>query len=491
MKKIHVYVLVALCCVTAVLPLSCFREKEETIGILSASFIMRTGQSLECSVNQDMHIISNANDPVEPGMAPSMYVMKITYTSTIGSTVYYKGAVLESSVTEVDLSEPVMLTVVKEEKQVQYTLQLVEDSNDKSQNEGKRITADMRTSGFPDCAYFDIAYFKDKFFAITSSYPEGTAEENPAFYNVYKSEDGLNWTKVDTGIKVVGAYGARLLVFNEKLWAFGGGRFYGTDEDGNAPETMWGMFPDISQLFLCSTSDGETWTKDTPVDASGALGAYVDSRLFIQGNKLTLYGGLGCVFGQIQKSFSLANTTDGITWNAFEGVDKESMPAKMSCYALYNFKGKLYVAGGFQNYIDADPKNSGWYHGEVYGSVDGGLTWNEEVADAGFGKMWNMRVAGTTDVLYMVGGEYFAEGEEGRTLKASNKVFRSTDGVHWASLEGEVAMPEFFKGRTRPCLVPVGDMLWIFGGRGITNGYYGGIDIKDEIIFDTWKKKIK
>ena len=101
------------------------------------------------------------------------------------------------------------------------------------------------------------------------------------------------------------------------------------------------------------------------------------------------------------------------------------------------------------------------------------------------------------DVLYMVGGQYYVEGQpdsEGKPtydLVASNKIFRSIDGIHWTALEGENAVPETFTGRTRPCTVVVGDMLWIFGGRGTTNGYYGAPDAADDVIFDTWKKVIK
>jgi hypothetical protein len=160
---------------------------------------------------------------------------------------------------------------------------------------------------------------------------------------------------------------------------------------------------------------------------------------------------------------------------------------------LYTFKGKTFVAGGIQNFVGPQYAQTA-----VYSTTDGGLTWTEETADGGFGAMWNMRVAGTDDVLYMVGGEYHVptgevddEGNPLYELALSNKIFRSTDGVNWTELTGENAMPDTYVGRSRPCLVVDGDMLWIFGGRGICSGFYGAPDAADEIIFDTWKKKIK
>ena len=325
---------------------------EDVFGILSFSLTMPNGQTLECTVDQEATTIVNDKDPVEPGLRPSDFIMKMNYTATLETTVKFNGAAIESGVTTADFSSPVTVTAVKGDKEISYTVTVIEDANDASLTSGKRINSDMRASGFPEAAWFDVVLFHDEFYAITSSYPEGTAAENPALYDVYKSEDGISWTKVNTSINTVGGYGARLVVFNDKLWAFGGGHFYGTDEDGNEPESMWGMFPDISRLFLYSSPDGENWTEETVVDEGGVVNGYVDARLFVKGDKLIYMGGLGCVFGQIQRSFNMAESTDGVTWTKIEGFAADGPAPMFSCYAMYPFKDKLYMAGGFQNFID-------------------------------------------------------------------------------------------------------------------------------------------
>jgi len=470
---------------------SCKKEEEETFGILTMSLSMPNGQTVECTVDQATFAINNAADPVEPGLPAAMYQMTVTYTSTLSTTVKYNGEDVVSGTTVIDFSEPVTLTANKGGKTNTYTVTVMSDANDKSETEGKKVNADMTKAGFPNCAWFDVALFKDCFYAITSSYPDGTAEANTAYYNVYKSEDGISWTKVSTSIKAVGAYGAKLVEFNGKLFAFGGGKYYGTDEDGNAPESMWGMFPDITQLFAYSTTDGTDWQKLTITKPSVFMNGYVDPKFQVIGNNLVFLGGLACTYGQLQNGWGYATSADGETWTndpvAVNTIKAGGDYALQNCATVFNFKGKVFQLGGFKNFIDYASKDTYNYKG-VWSTTDG-TTWNEETTDGGYGILWNASVVGTEDVLYMVGGDTFAE--DGKVV-ASAKVFRSTDGINWTELSGENAMSSAFAGRSRPAVVANGDMMWVFGGRGpADSGYYGGPDATDEMIFDTWKKRIK
>lgn len=468
---------------------------EDPFGILTFSLTLPNGQTLQCVVDQDAKTIVNSSDPVEPDMPASQYIMKINYTATLETEIKMGGEAVESGVTTADFSTPVTIVAVKGDKEISYTVTVVEDANDASQTSGKRVNSNMTGSGFPSAAWFDVAMFKGEFYAITSSYPDGTDATSTAYHQVFKSADGISWTKVNTSIPVVGGFGSRLVVFKDKLFSIGGGYIYGVNEDGYGPELMWGMagFFDIAELYIYSTSDGENWTKETASDEDGVFSGYVDARLEASADKLSYMGGLATVFGQMQGTYNAATSSDGFTWNKVGDVDRTSPAAQLRCSALYSFNGKTFLAGGFKNFVQA-----GYEQTAVYSSTDGGITWVEETADGGFGGLWNMRVVSAGNVLYMVGGEYFkptgSVDEEGNPLSeqaVSSRVFRSTDGINWTELTGENAMPDTYVGRSRPCLVVDGDMLWIFGGRGICSGYYGGPTAEDEIIFDTWKKKIK
>lgn len=475
---------------SAAVSVSCQKEeKEDKFGILTMSLAMPNGQAIECVVNGDALTIDNSADPIEPGLPASMLDMTVTFTATIGTEVSCNGTSLVSGESVIDVSEPVTLVATKNGKSVNYTLTIVSDPNDKTETEGKKVTADMRQAGFPDAAWYDIVMFKGAFWALTSSYPDGTAETNTAYYQVYKSLDGISWSKVNTNIKAVGAYGARLVVFGDKLFALGGGKYYGTDEDGVAPDLMYGM-ANISGMFAYSSEDGENWTAITPViTPTPLMSGYVDTKYFVSGDKLVYIGGLGVMFSQMQYAGMIVTSADGTNWT----VEMEASSAaeyvegikNRNGSATYTFKGKHYVAAGFKNYL-GEP-NPDWYFNSVYSSADG-LAWAIESDNCGISGLWNARVAGTDEVLYMVGGE--TQDSEGKR-SVSNKVYRSTDGVNWAELSGDIAMSANFAGRQRPCLVVDGDILWIFGGRGITSDYYGGLDAADEVLFDVWKKRIK
>ena len=347
MKKL--FPVIALVCITLTL-FGCKKPEpvEEVFGVLTFSLTMPSGQTLQCVVDQDAKTIVNTSDPVEPGLPASQYVMKINYTATVDTDVKLDGASIESGVTTADFSAPVTIVAAKGGKEIAYTVTVIEDANDASLTTGKRVNSNMTGSGFPQAAWFDVAFFKGAFYAITSSYPDGTADADPANYEVYKSEDGISWTKLNTNLPAVGAYGARLVVFKDKLWSIGGGYLFGTDAYGIGPELMWGM-PDmyeIGSIYTFSTSDGENWTQETAVDESDVIQGRMDTRFFPVNDKLHYCGGFASIFGAFQQRiYTIANSTDGFTWAGVDGVDLSSAATRVCAGVMYYFKGKLYLAG--------------------------------------------------------------------------------------------------------------------------------------------------
>lgn len=497
MKLSRFFTLLAIAALAVTLFPSCNKEDNSPFGILTMSLTMPNGKTIACAVNQEMLTIDNAADPVEVGMPTPLYTMKVTYTATLDTKVTFNGADLVSGETTIDFSAPVTLIATKQGKKTTrtntYTVKILADANDKSETEGKKVNADMATAGFPKAMYYDIALFNDAFWAITASYPNGTTPKDPAFYHVYKSIDGISWEKVATNLKIIGGVGARLMVFKGKLWSFGGGRYYGTDEESNESGLSWdGVSPDmdIPEFFVYSTSDGTNWTKEE-IEIEGnaySLPGCIDPKVVNTGSTLVYLGSLVPSFGMLQGAAAIVTSTDGIHWKVDEEADKHEISAAAflrekinSC--AYSFKGKLYNAGGFKGFVD--PK---YLQKNVFVSADNGSTWELAAEDGGFGQLFGMRVIGTDDILYMVGGQTYAEDE---TPTLSTNVYRSTDGAHWTPLAGENAMASAFEGRVRANVVAWGDMMWIFGGRGLTSGYYGAIDPKDPVLFDVWKKRIK
>lgn len=498
MKLSKISALFAIAALTATLLPSCQKEDDSPFGILTMSLTMPNGKTVACAVNQELLTIDNAADPVEVGMPAPLYTMKVTYTATLDTKVTYNGADLVSGETAIDFSAPVTLVASKQGKKTvrtnTYTVTLKSDTNDKSETEGKKVNADMTSGGFPKALYYDIALFKDAFWAITATYPNGTSPKDPAFYHVYKSIDGISWEKVATNLKIIGGVGARLVVFKDKLWSFGGGRYYGTDEEGNESSLSWdGVSPemDIPEFFVYSTSDGTNWAKET-VEVEGsafALPGCIDPKVVNTGSTLVYLGSLVASFGMLQGAAAIVTSTDGIHWkvnadaNKAENAGAAFLREKINSCA-YSFNGKLYNAGGFDNFVD--PK---YLKTNVFVSADNGATWSLAAEDGGFSPRFGMRVVGTDKVLYMVGGQTFDK--DGKTPVASNQVYRSTDGAHWTALSGENAMASAFEGRVRANVVAYGDMMWVFGGRGLTSGFYGAIDAKDPVLYDVWKKRIK
>lgn len=495
MKYSKFFALIAVAVASVIMFASCEKEDTSPFGITAMSLTMPNGQTVKCAVNQEMLTIDNSADPIETGLPAPMYIMKVTYTATLDTKILYKGAELQSGVTEIDFSAPVQFEAVKPGKKADrtqtYTVTVVSDANDKSETEGKKLNADMTKAGFPECAYFDVAMFKDAFYAITATFPSGTTPTDPAFYHVYKSIDGIAWKKVQTNLKIIGGMGARLMVFQDKLWAFGGGRYYGTDEEGNVSGLTWQGKPDyaIPEFFICHTADGENWNQET-AQVEGMtfyFGGGILPKIVNTGSTLVFLGRLSTSFGMLQANNAVVTSTDGIKWVVNEDAAKlANAPAAFSRQktnsCAYYFNGKVFNAGGFANFTSA-----GNLKGDVYSSSDNGATWELEAEDGGFGKMFGMRVVGTDKVLYMVGGMTY----DGETPVASNKVFRSTDGAHWTELSGDIAISSAFEGRLYAPVTTYGDMMWVFGGRGVTGGNYGAVDPADQMLFDTWKKRIK
>lgn len=139
---------------------------------------------------------------------------------------------------EVNASSPVTL-VAKDNNgnSKSYTLKVVKA---KVASGADMIKKASTFTNFPSGLIdYDMTFFNGKFYAITTSL-SGSGEVKTENYQLFSSEDGLNWTEVDyktdaTGLTlpegqtnyVIGGEGARLAVFNGRMYILGGARTKG------------------------------------------------------------------------------------------------------------------------------------------------------------------------------------------------------------------------------------------------------------------------
>jgi hypothetical protein len=428
----------------------------------------------------------------------------VSAVATLGSAVYFNDEPVGAGVTA-DFTAPVTLVAKGADgKSVAYTVTVERVFG----NVGMTIKS-SRFNGFPaNLVDYDVTYFKGKFYAITAS-TTTEGEVVTEHYDLFSSVDGVNWVKVDyntitEGVDlpnkvsaegevleekqegyVVGGEGARLLVHNDRMYVLGGARLKGQDIYGNAPEVMdwgWGPLVSIDNWRSFSTADGETFKCDTvgmsvtragePWYSSSLIGACLNVASFK--GKMYIQGGYNATFGMWQMGRRYATTENGTAWEVLTTVGvEEGVQPKVEMRAgnaFFEFNGKLWCLGGYENFLDATMmRNTIW-------SSEDGIAWKQEAefpVDAegnqveGLDGIYDMTVVPADGVVYLFGGA---------TLNAnggnvSNKIFKSTDCLVWE----EVAdVPAAFSARRHTVGVAQGNEAWLFGGiSDVTNDTYG------------------
>lgn len=181
-------------------------------------------------------------------------------------------------------------------------------------------------------------------------------------------------------------YGFKLIVFDEKLWFFGG-------TDGTS------CFQDI--YF---TEDGVNWVKsgfdaDWDVRKNYGIVEY-DSKLWIVGGEEADGTPMSDVW----------NSTDGITWTEVSQDSGFTARGKHICIV---YDSKIWIQGGTGT--------------NIYSSTDG-ATWTEVAADAGIGTRTYHAACVYDDYMWIVGGLDVAT--------PKNDVYQSTDGITWTLVQG-------------------------------------------------------
>lgn len=503
-----------LMCLMAVLSLgfwSCSDDDENggaAVGITSVT-VKPEGSAKEyrCTPNQSTGIIENTSDRVDWDVTDaSLTRTMVKVTATLNTVVYYNDQVIGADGLEIDVKNSVTLTAKDNSGNTKvYTLNVVRATTASGET---MVLKSSSFQGLPsNLLSFDMAYFKDKFYAITTSVT-GADENKVENYQLFSSVDGLNWTEVAyqadvTGVNfadgqvndyVIGGEGARLAVFNDRMYVLGGARTQAPDKFGNAAENSWGMAV-ISYWRSFSTEDGLTFKVDTVgmtyQKANGDMVSYqqltnTNMNTVVFDGKLFMKSGYNITFGMGQNAQVYAYTSDGKAWNQITPVASDGTTsvdvARRLGDAFFAFKGKLWCVGGFTNYLSSSSNNT---CGTVYSSEDG-VTWKLESDTVSnvLKNLYGMKVVANDEVAYMFGGERLV-GDGTFTREISNDIFRSTDGITWEKVE----VPQNYVGRRLPSVLLQGNSAWIFGGiKSLTTDNYAFPSATDELATDTWVK---
>lgn len=428
-------------------------------------------------------------------------------TPTMGSEVFYNEQAVGAGIV-VDLTSPVTLVAKGAgSKTVAYTVTATRATAE----DGDMLVKSSKFVGFPEGLIdYDVTFFNNKFYAITTSVSGEGTEEDPMIedYKLYSSSDAINWSEVKYNAStegvdlpegqdgyVIGGEGARLAVHNGRMYVLGGARTKGEDIYGNPAEVDdWGfmVMTYIDHWRSFSTTDGVNFSCDTigavytrdeivrSIDDVAA--AHVNVVSF--GDKMFMQGGYYPSFGMWQGTRRYLSSVDGKNWDNVTPVstnEENTVDVHMRMgNAFFVYDNKMWCLGGYKNFVDASMMvNSVW-------SSEDGVNWTMEVdAVQGFSNIFDAEVLATEEAVYLFGGNICnADGNS-----VSNKVYRSTDCINWE----EVETPETFTARRHIAGVAQGNSAWLFGGIvspcGDTYGY--PVSDTDDFTTETWVKLMK
>lgn len=241
---------------------------------------------------------------------------------------------------------------------------------------------------------------------------------------------GQNWIKLTDKAEWQARDSQGELVFRDQMWIFGGW----FDSFEAPPRDVW------------NSSDGKSWKlvhQNAPWKHSD-LGMAVTFK-----DKMWYMGGWynGRLPGH-EATNDVWSSTDGIKWNQAPRNDRWS---PRIAAGVVEFKGKLWILGGTENYYFGDQKS---LKNDVWSSADG-ETWNLVTADAGWSpRAYHTVVAHHGKLWVMGGGNYVPE------YQAHNDVWSSEDGVHWT----QVAEHAPWEERLWFSSVVYRDRMWVIGG---------------------------
>ncbi len=248
--------------------------------------------------------------------------------------------------------------------------------------------------------------------------------------NRSSAAEPLDWVQVTEKAAWAGRDSQGELVYDDKLWVFGGW----FDSYEAPPRDVW------------SSADGKDWKL---VEKSAP---WVHSDLSMSltfKNKMWFMGGWtnGRLPGH-SASNQVWSSTDGVQWNQ---TTKSAGWSPRLAAGLVEFQDKMWILGGSTNYYFGDETD---VTNDVWSSPDG-KTWTQATDHAGWSpRAYHAALAFDNKLWIFGGGNYVPEYE------ANNDVWSSTDGVHWTQVTASAP----WNPRLWFSAIVYRDHMWILGG---------------------------
>ena len=220
------------------------------------------------------------------------------------------------------------------------------------------------------------------------------------------------------------------LVYKNRLWLFGGWM----NSFEAPPRDVW------------SSADGKKWTQVT------AKAPWIHSDLSMSltfKNRMWFMGGWynGRLPGH-SASNQVWSSTDGKVWTR---ATKAAGWTPRLAAALVEFKGRMWMLGGTENYYFVNKKS---LKNDVWSSPDG-KTWTRATDNAGWTPRAYHQAAVLGDRMFVFGGGNYVPEYE-----AFNDVWSSTDGVHWTRVTEKTP----WHPRLWFTSVVYRNRMWVLGG---------------------------
>ena len=219
-------------------------------------------------------------------------------------------------------------------------------------------------------------------------------------------------------------------VFRDQLWIMGG--WFQSFEA--PPRDVW------------ASADGKVWKQ--VADNAPWLHSDLPMNITFQ-DKMWIMGGWynGRLPGH-SASHQVWSSVDGVKWDQ---VTEAAGWTQRLAGGLVEFRGRLWLLGGTENYYFGDDKS---LRNDVWSSADG-KEWKLETPNAGWSPRAYHQAVVLNDRIYLFGGGNYVP-----DYHAKNDVWSSSDGVNW-TCETEAAP---WSPRLWFSAAVYRDRMWVLGG---------------------------